>query len=58
MALMIGLRGSALSTAETAQLADPAVGGVILFTRNHADGPRCRRCRKWPRAGIVRPPPP
>lgn len=42
MALMIGIGGSTLSTAERAQLAHPAVCGVILFTRNFVDGAALR----------------
>ncbi len=42
MALMIGLAGTSLTAAEAAQLADPAVCGVILFTRNFVDGTQLR----------------
>lgn len=36
-ALMIGVSGTSLTAEEQAQLADPAVAGAILFTRNYAD---------------------
>lgn len=36
-ALMIGLSGTALTAVECDQLADPAVAGAILFTRNYRD---------------------
>lgn len=42
MALMIGIAGTTLSPAETRQLRDPAVCGVILFTRNFVDGEQLR----------------
>lgn len=42
MALMIGIAGTSLTAAEAVQLADPAVCGVILFTRNFADGAQLR----------------
>lgn len=42
MALMIGIAGTTLSPAETQQLRDPAVCGVILFTRNFSDGAQLR----------------
>lgn len=36
-ALMVGLAGHELSADECLLLADPAVAGAILFTRNFAD---------------------
>ena len=36
--LMLGIEGLALTAADLERLAHPRVGGVILFTRNFADG--------------------
>ncbi len=40
--VVVGVEGLALSSADCERLAHPLVGGVILFTRNFADGDQLR----------------
>jgi len=39
---MLGVEGPALTDADRARLADPRVGGVILFARNFGSSPQLR----------------
>jgi len=53
--LMLDIQGLSLSTQEQAQLAMPAVGGVILFRRNFSDTMQLAQLIKTIRAAAGRP---